>query len=77
MLIKSNLYKFIQENKNENIKDLLKNEYGLQIIDYPNDKLYIVKTRPMPSTIIKNGGLVFGSVYLAIYCSNIISILLL
>ena len=43
MLIKSNLYKFIQENKNENIKDLLKKEYGLQIIDYPNDKLYIVK----------------------------------
>ena len=36
------------------------------------DKLYIVKTRPTPLTIIKNGGLVFGSTYLAIYCLQLL-----
>ena len=36
------------------------------------DKLYIVRTKPMPSTIIKNGGLVFGSTYLAIYCLQLL-----
>ena len=36
------------------------------------DKLYIIKTNPTPSIIIKNGGLVFGSVYLAIYCLQLL-----
>lgn len=36
------------------------------------DKLYIVKIKPAPSTIIKNGGLVFCSVYLAIYCLQLL-----
>ena len=36
------------------------------------DTLYIAKTRPKLSTIIKSGGLVFGSVYLAIYCLQLL-----
>ena len=36
------------------------------------DKLYIVKTRPTPSIIIKNCVLVFGSTYLAIYCLQLL-----
>ena len=36
------------------------------------DTLYLVKTNPKPSIIIKNGGLVFGSVYLAIYCLQLL-----
>ena len=37
------------------------------------DTIYIAKkTKPTPSIIIKNGGLVFGSVYLAIYCLQLL-----
>ena len=36
------------------------------------DTLYIAKTNPTPSIIIKNGGFVFGSVYLAIYCLQLL-----
>ena len=36
------------------------------------DTLYIAKTRPQPSIIVKNGGIVFGSVYLAIYCLQLL-----
>jgi len=36
------------------------------------DTLYISKTKPTPSIIIKNGGLVFCSVYLAIYCLQLL-----
>jgi|TARA_A100001015_G_scaffold263093_1_gene309809 uncharacterized membrane protein YobD (UPF0266 family) len=36
------------------------------------DTIYIAKTKPKPSIIIKNGGFVFGSVYLAIYCLQLL-----
>ena len=36
------------------------------------DALYIAKTNPKPSIVFKNGVLVFGSVYLAIYCLQLL-----